>query len=268
MATTSVVAVSDDLASKIINHDVDAAEQCVKEVNQFPDDTLDTSSRLYQAGMCYFCIDCNLAEDNGQLFQLDALNNGADNNPDLSESYQTAKKLMTQAAGLGNEKAYYALAVMAYYSGLTKNKKTKTKLSKDRISEFKIKVEQEKLSDKEIKQSIDRINKRTFEKMNKDGFSLEIHENLLMAAKRGYLPAQFALSEAYFKGIGVTPDPLQAYAWAATAVAQNPPFGSLRRDEKAVNLDEVEINQAEAMAEKYMKSYTNIFDRSSVTVMR
>ena len=61
---------------------------------------------------------------------------------------------------------------------------------------------------------------------------------------------------------------MKAYAWAATAVAQNPPFGSLRRDEKAENLDDVELNKAEAIAEQYMKSYTNIFDRSSVTVMR
>jgi TPR repeat protein len=37
--------------------------------------------------------------------------------------------------------------------------------------------------------------------MNQDGFSEEIYEYLLIAAKQGYLPAQFALSEAYFNGL-------------------------------------------------------------------
>lgn len=91
---------------------------------------------------------------------------------------------------------------------------------------------------------------------------------MLHAAKQGYIPAQFALSEVYFKGIGVVADNVQAYAWAATAVAQNPPFGSLRRDEKAVNLDNIKLNQAEAFAEEYIKKYTSIFDSSSVAVMR
>lgn len=61
---------------------------------------------------------------------------------------------------------------------------------------------------------------------------------------------------------------VKAYAWAATAVAQSPLFGSLRRNGKAVNLDDVELNEAESITEQYMKKNTNIFNRSSVTVMR
>jgi TPR repeat protein len=266
--TTSLVSASDDLLSKLANHNNEAIEQCVKDINQSANDSLDTSSRLYHVGMCYFCIECDFVEDNGQIFQADIINISAEDNLELDESYQTAHKLIMQAAGLGNEEAFYGLAVLKYFSDLTKNKKTNTELSEDRVNAFKSKIKEEELSNKETQLSVDLLSKRTFKKMNKDGFSEQIHKYLLMAAKQGYLPAQFALSEVYFNGIGVAPDEVEAYAWAATALAQNPPFGSLRRDEKAVNLDDVELNKAEAIAEQYMKSYTNIFDRSSVTVMR
>ena len=265
---TSLLSASDDLLSKYFNHSVDAIEHCIKDINQSADDGLDTSSRLYQVSMCYFCIDCDFVEDNGQLFQVDRFNLTVEDNPDLNENYQTAYKLITQAAGLGNVEAYYGLAVLKYFSDLNKKKKTKTKLSENRINAYKTKIKDEDLLNEETQQSIKKIAKSTYENINKNDFSVEIHKNLLTAAKNGYLPAQFALSEVYFKGIGIAPDEIEAYAWAATAVAQNPPFGSLRRDEKAVNLDDVELNQAEAIAEQYMKNYTNIFDRSSVTVMR
>ena len=76
------------------------------------------------------------------------------------------------------------------------------------------------------------------------------------------------LSQVYSRGVGVAPDKVKAYAWAATAVAQNPPFGSDRRDVHALNMDTSELFEAESLADQYMKEYTNIFDRASVTVMR
>ena len=107
-----------------------------------------------------------------------------------------------------------------------------------------------------------------YQKQHRKDFSVDIHRNLLVAAKQGYIPAQFALSEIYYNGIGVSPNVIQAYAWAATAVAQNPPFGSIRRDEKAAKLNALELNEADAIAEEYMKKYTAIFDSASFTVMR
>jgi hypothetical protein len=63
--TVSLVSASDGLLSKLTNHNNDAIEQCVKDINQFADDSLDTSLRLYQVGMCYFYIDCDFVEGNG-----------------------------------------------------------------------------------------------------------------------------------------------------------------------------------------------------------
>lgn len=239
-----------------------AIQQCVNEVNQLPADGIDTSSRLYRSGMCYFCKDCGFLQDNGQLFQTRSLYDNNGQGLELNENYQTAHKLVSQAAGLENGKAYYGLAVLKYFADLTEKKKTKLEQSTHQVAALESEVNQDD------QPSVAELTKRIYEKMNKEDYSSEIHRYLLMAAKQGYLPAQFGLSEIYFEGIGVAPDHIQAYAWAATAVAQNPPFGSLRRDEKAVNLNDIELNKAEAIAEQYMKNYTNIFDRSSVTVMR
>lgn len=259
---------SDDVLSKIADQNENAIQRCVNNINQSPDDGFDTSSRLYQVGVCYFCIGCDFIKDNGKIFQIGSLDDNAVKNLTLNENYHTAHKLITQAAGLGNSEAYYGLAVLNYITNLTENKKTKKQQSVNELMLFENKVINEKLSNEEAQQSIDKITRQIYEKSNKLDFSLEIHKYLLIAAKQGHIPAQFALSEVYFSGLGIAPDDLEAYAWAATAVAQNPPFGSMRRDEKAVNLDEMELNQAEAIAEQYMKNFTNIFDRSSVTVMR
>lgn len=267
--SASTVVVADKLPSKIVDFTNNAAiDQCVKNVNQTVDDGLDTAARLYQTGMCHFCVDCKFEADNGQLFLVNEMNDGLLQGELTDEAYETAHSLISQAASLGNHKAYYSLAILLYASDLTKNRLSKIEISKFKTDLYRNTVKNEKLTDDVLQQSIDEITKRIYEKSSKLGFSPEIHKHLLVAAKQGYMPAQFALSEVYFRGIGVTPDEVQAYAWAATAVAQNPPFGSFRRDEKAVNLDHVKLNEAEAIAEEYMKKYTNIFDSSSVTVMR
>lgn len=267
--SVSTVVVADNVSFKIADStDKAAIDQCVKNVNQIADDGLDAAARLYQTGVCYFCVDCKIEADNGQLFLVNAKNDGSLQMWLTDETYETAHRLISQAAVLGNHKAYYGLAVLLYASNLTKNRLSKIEISKYKTNLYRNSVKNEKLTDEELQQSIDEIIKRVYEKSNKQDFSPEIHKHLLAAAKQGYMPAQFALSEVYFRGVGVTPDDVQAYAWAATAVAQNPPFGSLRRNEKAVNLDHIKLNEAESIAEEYMKKYTNIFDSSSLAAMR
>lgn len=259
-----LVPISISLAEDILSNISDSAnsvaiDQCVKDVNQSADDGLDTAARLYKTGMCHFCVDCDFEVDNGYLFLADVPNSGILKNISSSENYVTAHLLITQAAGLGNSEAYYGLAVLQYVSDLSNNRRPKTDIFNNEYT---------KQTKEDAQTLVGALTKDVFQKSDKKDFSQEIQRYLLLAAKQGYIPAQFALSEVYFKGIGVVPDNVQAYAWAATAVAQNPPFGSLRRDEKAINLDNIKLNQAEAFAEEYMKKYTSIFDRSSVTVMR
>ncbi|QMU60567.1 MAG: hypothetical protein GKR92_02190 [Gammaproteobacteria bacterium] len=259
-------AAADSFSSKLIDSTNNTViDQCVKNVNQTSDDGLDTADRLYQTGMCHFCVKCNFEMDNGQLFLVnDELWQGK-----LPyEAYKTAYGLISQAAGLGDRTANYGLAVLLYVSDLTNNRLSKIEISKNKTDSYRNTIKNEELTDEEVQQSIDKITERIYEKNDKQDFSPEIHKHLLVAAKQGYMPAQFALGEVYFRGIGVTPDAVQAYAWAATAVAQNPPFGSFRRDEKATNLDHVKLNEAEAIAEEYMKKYTNIYDSSSISAMR
>ncbi|MBT8124406.1 MAG: hypothetical protein KJO81_06235 [Gammaproteobacteria bacterium] len=265
----STAVLAEDIFSDITNSaDSAVIDKCVKDVNQSADDGLDTAERLYQTGMCHFCINCDFEADNGYIFLADVPNSGLLTQISTSENYETANTLITQAAGLGNHEAYYGLAVLRYVSELSNNRKSKTEILKNENILFERNNENSKQTKEDTQASVDTLINDIFQKSHKADFSQEIQRYLLLAAKQGYIPAQFALGEVYFKGIGVAPDNVQAYAWAATAVAQNPPFGSLRRDEKAINLDNIKLNQAEAIAEEYMKKYTNIFDRSSVTVMR
>ena len=269
LISVSTAALAEDIFSNITNSANSAAiDQCVKNVNHSADDSLNTAVRLYQTGMCHFCVDCDFEADNGYLFLADAPNSGLLKQISTSENYETAHTLVTQAAGLGNREAYYGLAVLRYVSDLSNNRKSKIEILKNENILLEKNNENAKQTKEDSQASVDTLINDIFQKSHKADFSQEIQRYLLLAAKQGYIPAQFALSEVYFKGIGVIPDNVQAYAWAATAVAQNPPFGSLRRDEKAVNLDNIKLNQAEAFAEEYMKKYTSIFDRSSVTVMR
>lgn len=272
LLTASSVVASNDIFSNIsISADNTEVNQCVREVNQAAAESLDTATRLYQTGMCYFCIDCNFNEDNGQLFSISET---VELNPEVSpgisaeKNYKTAHTLISQAAGLGNYEAYYGLAVLLYVSNLSESRKTEDEI----INNETVLVDEADASSKktelDAQVSFDNVIKDIINKSHKSDYSQQIHRHLLVAAKQGYLPAQFALSEVYSKGIGIDQDAIQAYAWAATAVAQNPPFGSLRRDEIAAVLDNIKLNQAESIAEKYMKNYTNIFDSASVTVMR
>ena len=238
-------------------------EKCVAKINRKPDELLDAGTRLYLTSICYFCVGCNLEEDNGHIF-------GSKYTSDitLDESYDTAYRLMLQAADLGGEQANYGLAVLTYVSELSKNKITKDQIAVKEIEKKLNENRDELLTKEELNIKVEEIKHEVSTKQHDLDFSNEIHARLLSAAKQGHMPSQFALSQVYSRGVGVTPDKVKAYAWAATAVAQNPPFGSERRDLHAVNMNSSELFEAESLADQYMKKYTNIFDRSSVTVMR
>lgn len=124
-------ALAEDIFSRI-NNSADSAviDQCVKDVNQSADDGLDTAARLYQTGMCHFCIDCDFDIDNGKLFLADVPNSELLKQISTSQNYETAHTLISQAAGLGNREAYYALTVMRYVSDLSNNRKSETEISK------------------------------------------------------------------------------------------------------------------------------------------
>ena len=184
----------------------------------------------------------------------------------LGGTYATSYKLMQQAAELGSAQANYGLAVLIYVMDLSNNKRTKQQIVDTQAARYENNLEKPKTG-KEIN-STDAL-EHDIGKISEDlEFNSEIQIRLLNAARTGHIPAQFALSEVYSQGIGVIQNKIQAYAWAATAVAQNPPFGSYRRDHHAIEMDYFELNEAESLAEQFMKEYTDIFDRSSITVMR
>lgn len=265
LATNSVV-LANDILDKVTDSGKSVAiDQCVNDINQTADDGLDTGVRLYQTGTCYFCVDCDFDADSGKIFSIELSAGNVSNELISSANYETAHKLISQAAGLGNGEAFYRLAVLTYLADLSKNPQYTSKPEAAELRKVSVDVNQVQ---ENVQGLSDSLVENIFQTQHKTKFSSDIHRYLLFSAKQGYVPAQFALSEVYFNGVGVTPDEMRAYAWAATAVAQNPPFGSFRRDEKAINLNEIKLNQAESLAEEYMKKYTDIFDRSSVTVMR
>lgn len=261
---TTLAAASDNVLSSIAQiTNLKNIEQCVEDVNQLPDDSLDTASRIYQTSICYFCAGCNLEIDNGRTFegnQAYTIN--------LDDTYATSYKLMQQAAELGSAEANYGLAVLIYAMDLGNNKRTKQQIADAQAVNSNKNLDKTKYKENNEINSTDAL-RQNISKISEDlEFNSEIHIRLLNAARKGHIPAQFALSEVYSQGIGVKRNKVQAYAWAATAVAQDPPFGSYRRDQHAINMDYFELNEAESLAERFMKEYTDIFERSSITVMR
>ncbi len=270
MSYFSSVSAAEDILSKIINGiDEDSVNQCVKTINNIPEDGIGTAERTYSMGMCHFCIDCDFEVDNGQLFIVNNIDNYMLKNVSLSESYKIAHKLLTQAANLGHRDAYYGLGIMLYINDLGKGRQYHGQVYDDRSTLNQLNNKANKTNqvlDEHSSNSINVLFSDALIKASNNSFNHQIYKYLLVAAKQGYMPAQFALSEVYFKGIGVEPNHVQAYAWASVAVAQNPPFGSLRRDEKAINFDAIKLNKAQALAEEYTKKYANIFENSSVNV--
>ncbi len=265
ICSSALVSAAENVLSNITQiSNMKVIEQCVAEVNNYPDDALDTAERLYQTSVCYFCAGCEIEVDNGRIFEENQTNTFV-----LDDTYIIAYKLMQQAAELGSRQASYALAVLIYAKDLSENKLTKEHIATQALDIFKNSVDRdEKLTSDELDKDAEAVKNEVYAKQHELDFNTEIYVRLLNAAREGHMPAQFALSEVYNRGIGVTPNKVHAYAWAATAVAQNPPFGSERRDNRAVNMNSFELSEAESLAEQFMKEYTDIFDRSSITVMR
>ena len=265
ISSSTLVSAAENVLSNIAQtSNMKIIEQCVAEVNQYPDDAIDTAERLYQTSVCYFCTGCDIEADNGRMFEENQKNTFVSD-----DTYITAYKLMQQAVELGNRQANYGLAVLIYAKDLSENKLTKEHIAIQAVDNYKNSIEkEEKLTNEELDKDAEAIKNEAYTKQHELDFNTEIHARLLSAAKKGHMPAQFALSEIYNRGIGVKPNKVHAYAWAATAVAQNPPFGSDRRDNRAVDMNSFELSEAESLAEQFMKKYTDIFDRSSITVMR
>ena len=238
-------------------------DQCVNKVNEIADDSISTAERLYKTGICYLCVGCDIELDNGGLFE-----NQFSQELLVGNNYETAYKLMQQSADLGSRSGNYGLAVLLFSKNLDESKLTKDKIVVKEFESFKHSEQSQDMDEDGLNKMLAAIKKNIYSKQHDLDFSNEIHVRLLNSARDGYIPAQFALSEVYSSGIGIAPNKVHAYAWAATAVAQNPPFGSDRRDNYAVNLDSFEINEAESLAEQFMKDHTEIFERSSITVMR
>lgn len=263
--SSALVSAAENVLSDIAQtSNMKVIEQCVAEVNHYPDDALDTADRLYQTSVCYFCAGCEIEADNGRMFEDNHTNPVV-----LDDTYITAYKLMQQAAELGSRQASYGLAVLIYAKDLSENKLTKEHIATQAVEIYKDSVDRkEKLTREELDKGAQAVKNKAYTKQHELDFNTEIHVRLLNAAREGHMPAQFALSGIYNRGIGVPPNKVHAYAWAATAVAQNPPFGSERRDNRAINMNSFELSEAESLAEQFMKEYTDIFDRSSITVMR
>jgi len=266
--TASVHAADDDFVSKVEELTEKNIQKCVASVNQQADDASDASQRFYDTAACYLCVGCDITLRYGEGFQ-------SDNVDDLSiseENYEISYKLLQQAAELGSNSANYALAIVLYVTSSANGALTKDKIYLHEYEKFKatdeyIELAKESNSEVMLKRE-SKLRNEVFLKKHEFDYSNEIHMRLLVAAQRGHIASQFALGEVYSRGIGVAPNSVQAYAWSATAVAQDPPFGSARRDQLANNMDAFELNEAESLAESFMKQYTSIFERSSVTVMR
>jgi hypothetical protein len=260
MSFVSSVDAAENIFSKILSSsNENDVNQCVKAINNTADDELDTATRTYQIGMCHFCVGCNYELDNGQLFLVDNFNSDEIDELTSDEKYKIAYRLFKQATTLGHRKANYALAVMLYVKDLGKRRQFEVNImTSNEVLLSKVSNHTSEMINNSS-DAVDVLMKDAFERSNDNSFNHKIHKHLLKAAKEGYLPAQFALSEVYFKGVGIEPDAIQAYAWASVAVAQNPPFGSLRRDEKATHFDHIKMNKAHALAEEYIRKYSTIF---------
>jgi len=102
-------------------------------------------------------------------------------------------------------------------------------------------------------------------------FSEEITGNVeywfRAAAEAGHIQAQFYMGALAYHGIGRDINLIESYAWYALAVAQNPPFGKERRDQRAVEITEEELYNAEGLAMEYMRKYSKLYDRPSHTMI-
>lgn len=101
-----------------------------------------------------------------------------------------------------------------------------------------------------------------------EDFDTEIEALYRAAAEQGHVDAQFALSDALERGVGVCPDQKQAFAWAYVAAIQKPPFGRERLEELARWLSIEERMEAQWIGDEYVREYTSVWERPSVTLIQ
>ena len=101
-----------------------------------------------------------------------------------------------------------------------------------------------------------------------DDYDPAIEKLCRSAAEKGHWQAQIALAHALAEGIGVTPDPTEAYAWLYVAVMVHPPFGSLVRDKLANALTEEELAIGRTKGEELLHKFTKVWDKPTVVIIR
>ena len=93
-------------------------------------------------------------------------------------------------------------------------------------------------------------------------------KDILKFAKFGDIRSQFCASVLYEFGVGFPKDMVMAYGLAATAVAQNPPFGQHRRDQIASILTPDQQAQGIEVANRLMRSITNLYDQPTTILIK
>lgn len=101
-----------------------------------------------------------------------------------------------------------------------------------------------------------------------DDFNPTIEQLYRNAAENGHWKAKVELAYVLTLGIGVMPDPIEAYAWLYTAATENPPFGSIARDRLASALTKEELARGRRKGEEFIRKFTKIWDRPSVVIIR
>ncbi|MFK7815585.1 MAG: hypothetical protein AB8B92_04545, partial [Gammaproteobacteria bacterium] len=182
MSYFSLASATDNIFSEIINStDQAAVDQCVKEINNISEDSLDTAARTYSMGMCHFCIDCNYEIDNGQLFLANNFDSKTLEEVSLSDAYEIAHRLLTQAANLGHRDAYYSLAIMLYVQDLGQSRQYEVQVLEDEQSTQNESSKSNAELEKKSLNSIDTLFGVALLKTNNNGFNQQIHKYLLVA---------------------------------------------------------------------------------------
>lgn len=79
-----------------------------------------------------------------------------------------------------------------------------------------------------------------------------------LAADQGVVEAQTSLAKMYARGRGTARDSVQAYRWYVIAVELGDSGASYKRDEIASKMSEVELSEADQLANEWMANHRNL----------
>jgi len=99
-------------------------------------------------------------------------------------------------------------------------------------------------------------------------FSESWFQRIEALAKKGNLIAQYNMVEINRYGVGTKIDLISAYAWSLVASTVNPPFGKSQTDEMYDNFNFDEKRKAQLLAMKYLRDYSKIYERPSITILQ